>query len=157
MKILFVCLGNICRSPAAEGVFLSLLEKEGVSKNFVVDSAGTSAHHAGEPADARMRKHALKRGIELRSISRQFNPDEDFERFDLILAMDEINAQDMMDEAPDAQAKAKIKTMVSYCKKHKVPRVPDPYYGGPEGFETVLDILEDACWELLAEIKKKSY
>ena len=142
-KILFVCLGNICRSPSAEAVFKHLVEKKGESNRFFIDSAGTSAWHAGEKADARMRRHAKKRNIELTSISRQFIP-EDFDRFDYIMAMDRENMEDLKRLARNKKDLEKLYMMTDFSQKFNYDEIPDPYYGGDEGFELVLDLLEDA-------------
>ena len=138
-KILFVCLGNICRSPAAEGVFCSMVER----KDFVIDSAGTSGLPQGEPADSRMIEHARKRGIALTSLSRPFVR-EDLDRFDHILVMDDKNLRDVLAMANHDQAK-KVRKITDYCTRLKYDHVPDPYYGGAQGFDLVLDILDDAC------------
>ncbi|XP_019161950.1 PREDICTED: uncharacterized protein LOC109158488 isoform X1 [Ipomoea nil] len=159
-SVLFVCLGNICRSPAAEGVFTDLVNKKGLHSNFIIDSAGTINYHEGNQADPRMRAAAKKRGIEITSISRPIRP-SDFKDFDLILAMDEQNKDDILRafekwsrrEALPADAHEKVRLMCSYCKKHDETEVPDPYYGGPQGFEKVLDLLEDACDSLLDNIQ----
>lgn len=142
-RVLFVCLGNICRSPAAEGVFQHLVEQKGLSGRYVIDSAGTSGSHRGEAADARMQKHAEARGYKLTSRSRRFT-EEDFEKFDLILVMDQRNFEDV--EALDYhdEFRHKIKYLTSFCQTVKASEVPDPYYGGSAGFERVLDIVEDA-------------
>ena len=142
-KILFVCLGNICRSPSAEAVFKHLVEQKGESKNYLIDSAGTSAYHIGDRADARMRSHAKKRGIELSSISRQFEQ-EDFDQFDYIVGMDEENMHAMKYLARNKEDLSKLHAMTDFSKKFNYNHVPDPYYGGSDGFELVLDILEDA-------------
>ncbi|KAJ8440505.1 hypothetical protein Cgig2_022946 [Carnegiea gigantea] len=158
-SVLFVCLGNICRSPAAEGVFRDLVKKRGLDSKFRIDSAGTINYHEGNPADSRMRAAASRRGIEITSISRPIRP-SDFGDFDLILAMDKSNRADILEALekwkqrenlpPDADKKVKL--MCSYCKKHNETEVPDPYYGGQKGFEKVLDLLEDACESLLDSI-----
>ncbi|KAK9279134.1 hypothetical protein L1049_012811 [Liquidambar formosana] len=158
-SVLFVCLGNICRSPAAEGVFTDLVKKRGLDSKFNIDSAGTIDYHEGNPADPRMRAASKRRGIEITSISRPIRP-SDFRDFDLILAMDKQNRDDIMEsfdrwrfrEPLPADAHKKVKLMCSYCKKHDETEVPDPYYGGPQGFEKVIDLLEDACESLLDSI-----
>ncbi|XP_071690410.1 uncharacterized protein [Rutidosis leptorrhynchoides] len=163
ISVLFVCLGNICRSPAAEGVFTDLVKKRNLSSKFVIDSAGTINYHEGGPADSRMRAASKRRGIEITSISRPIRP-SDFKEFDVILAMDKQNKEDILaslerwsfNEPLPADAYKKVKLMCSYCKKHDETEVPDPYYGGPQGFEKVLDLLEDACESLLETILTES-
>lgn len=152
VRLLFVCLGNICRSPAAEGIFLSMAKKEGIDQQISVDSAGTSAFHSGQPADTRMRRHAQERGYHLPSLARQFDPLRDFDNFDYILTMDESNYDDVIEWAPSEAAKAKVYPMISFCRIHRVPRVPDPYHDGEDGFRLVLDILEDSCSQLLKRV-----
>jgi len=152
-KILFVCLGNICRSPAAEGIFRRLVEDAGLKDQFHIDSAGTSGrYHEGEDSDARMRAHAKERKYILTSTARQLHR-EDLEEYDWILTMDESNYVNTLKLTTDKNLHKKIHKMVSFCKIHKVDEVPDPYYGGEDGFRLVLDILEDACQELLLKIK----
>ncbi|XP_040992397.1 putative low molecular weight protein-tyrosine-phosphatase slr0328 isoform X1 [Juglans microcarpa x Juglans regia] len=158
-SVLFVCLGNICRSPAAEGVFTDLVKKRGLDSKFNIDSAGTIDYHEGNQADPRMRAASKRRGVEIISISRPIRP-SDFRDFDLILAMDRQNREDILEafnrwkfrETLPADAHKKVKLMCSYCKEHDETEVPDPYYGGPQGFEKVLDLLEDACGSLLDSI-----
>ena len=151
-NVLFVCLGNICRSPSAEAVFKHLVGKKGEDGNYFIDSAGTSAWHAGEKADARMKRHAKKRGVELASVSRKFVP-EDFERFDYIIAMDRENMDDLKRMARDKNDLDKLYMMTDFSQKFSYHEIPDPYYGGNEGFELVLDLLEDANRGLLDYIK----
>ncbi len=153
-KILFVCLGNICRSPSAEAVFKYKVEKEGFKDKYVIDSAGTGAWHAGKPADKRMRKHAEKRGYDLTSIARQFDPNTDFEDFDMIIGMDDENIADLRELAQNEEHLNKIHKMTDFSKEWSYDEVPDPYYGGADGFELVLDLLEDATeglWEKTKE------
>ena len=146
MKILFVCLGNICRSAAAEAIMNSQLNQHGVS-DYQIDSAGTAGYHQGEFADARMRDHAAKREYDITSISRQVVP-EDAERFDWIVVMDEQNWRDIHVMLP-ATAHHKIYRFADFCQVQQITEVPDPYYGGAQGFERVIDILEDGCQGLL--------
>ncbi len=152
-RVLFVCLGNICRSPAAEGVLQKFIERDELTHLIELDSAGTSAHHEGEPADHRMRLAAQSRGYDLTSLSRPFRT-EDLKNFDYILTMDSQNFQDICDEDPEQTYRSKVIPMVKYCKLHKLVGVPDPYYGGEQGFHHILDILEDACENFLVELKK---
>lgn len=151
-KVLFVCLGNICRSPSAEAVFNGLVNKAGLNHRFEVDSAGTIAVHSGERADSRMRKHAQKRGYSLESISRKVKPFIDFDYFDYIIAMDDQNYSDLVGMTLSNKHIDKISKMTDYSKKYNYSEVPDPYYGGDQGFELVLDLLEDACEGLLDSI-----
>ena len=156
MRILFVCLGNICRSPAAEGVFLHLLNQRGLQDHFVVDSAGTGSWHVGNPADRRMQAAAKRRGIHLPSRARQIELN-DLEEFDLVLTMDDDNlmaVQALVKEA-GSRATASIKPMLSFARSFSETEVPDPYYGGESGFEHVLDLLEDACSNLLDELSRQ--
>jgi len=153
-RILFVCMGNICRSPSAEAVFSGLVKNEELDKHFVIDSAGTIAYHAGEPADRRMQAHAIKRGYSLNSISRKFEPDTDFDSFDMIIAMDEENLHSLKMAARNQDDLKKLCMMTDFSKNWNYQEIPDPYYGGEEGFELVLDLLEDSCEGLLDELKK---
>ena len=155
VKVLFVCLGNICRSPTAHGVFEVMLESEGLSSIVSVDSAGTGAWHAGHSPDGRAQETAKSRGFDLSHIRARQVETEDFESFDYILAMDKTNLADLLDQSPEAY-KAKIKLFLSFGQDTKISEVPDPYYGGVKGFDTVLDLVENACLGLLDEIKKKN-
>jgi protein-tyrosine phosphatase len=154
IRILFVCLGNICRSPSAEAVFKDYIRKKGEDSLFEIDSAGTSAYHAGEKADARMRHHAKKRGIEITSISRKFAI-EDFDRFDYIVAMDRENLGELKELARDQNDLDKLHMMTSFSNKFNYDYVPDPYFGGEDGFELVLDLLEDAGEGFYHHLKNK--
>ena len=149
-KILFVCLGNICRSPAAEGIFKKKIKDRELENLFVVDSAGTGGWHVGNLADRRMREAALSRGIELTSRSRQIE-DNDLYEFDHILVMDKdnLNAVKSLIKDNTYPINSKIKLILSYSKKSQLNEVPDPYYGGQNGFENVLDLLDDAIDELI--------
>ncbi len=143
-KILFVCLGNICRSPMAEGVFNHLIKEKGLESQFVVDSAGLHDYHEGELADSRMRKHAANRGYQLTHRSRPVVP-EDFENFDMLIGMDNQNIRGLQRMAKTPEHQAKIFKMTDYLQNMEASEVPDPYYGGAAGFEYVIDLLEDAC------------
>src|SRR3954471_15158180 len=145
MRVLFVCMGNICRSPTAEGVLRRLVRDEGLSDQVEIDSAGTGGWHVGSPPDERATEAARRRGIELAGAARQFEP-EDFERFDLILAMDRENLAELRALAPDDEARGKVRLLLGDRD------VPDPYYGGERGFEDVLDLVEAGCRDLLAEL-----
>ncbi|MFI3292047.1 MAG: low molecular weight protein-tyrosine-phosphatase [Rikenellaceae bacterium] len=148
-RILFVCLGNICRSPAAEGVLRAYVEREGLEGEFEIDSAGTYGGHAGDAADPRMRQAAFVRGYHLTHRSRQIEED-DFRLFDRIIVMDDNNYRNVERLAPSPEAKAKIERFVDLCRHHPDAHyVPDPYYEGREGFERVLDILEDGCTQII--------
>lgn len=155
MKILFVCLGNICRSPTAEGVFRALAEREGaVRQGWVrgIDSAGTGEWHIGSPPDRRTVSAARKRGYELGALrARQVTP-QDFHDFDLLLAMDRENLAALQQLRP-AHGGAEVKLFLEYAEHAVLDEVPDPYYGGPEGFETVLDLCEAASRGLLAALR----
>ncbi|OKH36037.1 protein tyrosine phosphatase [[Phormidium ambiguum] IAM M-71] len=147
-KLLFVCLGNICRSPSAENIMNHLINQAGLSKEIICDSAGTSSYHVGSPPDRRMSAAAKLRGIQLVGEARQFQR-SDFEKFDLILAMDKENYRDILAIDRSRQYEDKVKLMCDFCTKHNLKEVPDPYYGGPEGFNQVIDLLLDACEGLL--------
>lgn len=152
-RILFVCLGNICRSPAAEGVMQMLVERNGLTDRVVLDSAGTYGGHSGERSDVRMRRAASARGIELTHRARQVR-EEDFERFDMIIAMDDNNYEALFRLAPDRTAQQKIYRFREFLRHNpNWSYVPDPYYEGHEGFELVLDLLEDGCSTLVEQLQ----
>ncbi|VEP11236.1 putative Protein-tyrosine-phosphatase [Hyella patelloides LEGE 07179] len=152
-KLLFVCLGNICRSPSAENIMNHLIEEAGLSDKITCDSAGTSAYHIGSAPDRRMNVAARERGIELVGRARKFQP-IDFERFDLILAMDRSNYQDIIYCDGEGKYQDKVKMMCSFATNHNDTEVPDPYYGGEDGFKDVIDLLLDSCAGLLDYIVK---
>ncbi len=151
MKVLFVCLGNICRSPAAEGIFRKMVEAEGLSEQIKIDSAGTNGLHNGEAADSRMRAVAAARGYNLESKSRQIMK-RDLVQFDYILAMDKSNRENII-ALGDGEFDSKVQLMLDYSSHKKGQEVPDPYYGGADGFKLVIDLLEDSCKNLLKEVK----
>jgi protein-tyrosine phosphatase len=154
MRILFVCLGNICRSPTAEGVMRRLVAEAGLQDEIEIDSAGTGAYHVGSPPDERATAAALRRGTELAGAARQV-ADEDFETYDLLLAMDASNLHELRERAPDDEARARVRLLREFDPASEGAAdldVPDPYYGGPRGFDTVLDQVEAACRGLLDHI-----
>jgi protein-tyrosine phosphatase len=153
-RVLFVCLGNICRSPCGEGVLKHKIEQVGLRDKVLIDSAGTGDWHAGDLPDSRMRAHASKRGYKLTSLARQVRR-RDFEDFDLILAMDESNVQNLRSFAPEASAMKKVRLFCDFVQQHAETEVPDPYYEGPEGFEKVLDLMEDGCDGLIKHIRQE--
>ncbi|MFM7886302.1 MAG: low molecular weight protein-tyrosine-phosphatase [Pseudanabaena sp.] len=151
-KLLFVCLGNICRSPAAENIMNHLIEQEGLSDRFICDSAGTGGWHVGAPPDRRMRSAAKERGLNFVGSARQLEA-MDLWEFDLILAMDRDNYLNILTLDPHGKFKDKVKMMCDYCQIHNDKEVPDPYYGGADGFNYVIDLLFDACSGLLKSLK----
>lgn len=155
IKILFVCLGNICRSPSAEAVMKDLVKKAGLEKEIEIDSAGLTAYHEGEKADSRMRAHATRRGYTLESISRPVRA-ADFFDFDVIVGMDDSNIDKLQVLAPDEESMNKICRMTDFARKFSYDHIPDPYYSGAEGFELVLDLLEDSCDGLLQTLTSSS-
>jgi protein-tyrosine phosphatase len=154
MRILFVCMGNICRSPTAEGVFAYLLREQAPDLTVEIDSAGTHDYHVGAAPDPRTTAAALRRGIDLSQLRARVIELEDFERFDLILAMDEQNRDELWRRAPDHRER--IRLVMEYAPQAARRVVPDPYYGGPQGFEEVLDLLTEASEGLLRELLARS-
>ena len=153
VAILFVCLGNICRSPAAEGIMADIVRREGAEALFRIDSAGTGSYHIGDLPDKRMRIHARRRDIELTHRARRVTAD-DFRDFDLIVAMDSSNEANLRNLAPTAEDMEKIAGMAEFVDKAmRYDHIPDPYYEGAEGFELVLDLLEDGCRHLYDDIR----
>jgi protein-tyrosine phosphatase len=153
-RILFVCMGNICRSPTAEGVMRKLLRDEGLDGQIDLDSAGTGGWHAGDPPDARATAAARARGIALEGAARRVTR-ADFDDFDLLIAMDRENERDLLARAPDPEARAKVRLLREFDPASVAAGdldVPDPYYGGPNGFEHVLDLVQAACRGLLDEV-----
>ena len=153
-KLLFVCLGNICRSPAAENIMNHLIEKEGLGDRYICDSAGTGGWHVGALPDRRMRAAAKERGLDFVGSARQFEA-MDLREFDLILAMDKDNYRNMLSLDPQRKFANKVKMMCDYCQAHTDKEVPDPYYGGADGFNYVIDLLFDACGGLLKSLENQ--
>ncbi len=158
MRLLFVCLGNICRSPTAEGVMRALVREAGLQEQIALDSAGTGGWHVGESPDARATEAAGRRGIVLEGAARKVRP-RDFEEFDLILAMDASNLRDLQRMAPDDHAREKVRLLREWGWAGSQSSdgdldVPDPYYGGPGGFDEVLDLVQAACAALLEQLRE---
>lgn len=154
MRICFVCLGNICRSPTAAAVMAHLVDQAGLGDRIAVESAGTAGWHAGDGPDRRAAAEARRRGVPMRHTARQFTA-RDFSRFDLVLAMDEQNHRDLLAIAPDAHAAGKVEMLRRYDPTSRPDAaVPDPYYGGPQGFAHVFDLVERACAGLLESLTR---
>lgn len=153
-QIVFVCLGNICRSPTAEGVFQHLVNERGLGSYFYIDSAGTSAYHIGETANSRSQKTANDHGIQLRSRARRFESD-DLKEFDLVVAMDSQNLSDIEQLISKSSFNTKIIRMRDYDPKPGDGDVPDPYYGGIDGFENAFNIVKRSCEALLNDLEDK--
>lgn len=152
-RVIFICLGNICRSPAAEAIFNKMISEAGDIRFPKADSAGLHDYHSGEKADVRMRRHGAKRGYDLTSCSRKITIN-DFANFDLIVAMDRDVQRSLTKIAPDGRSREKIRLFTDFCTNAMYDEVPDPYYGGDEGFELVLDILEDGMGKLIDSLIK---
>ncbi|MEY3011714.1 MAG: hypothetical protein RIT45_449 [Pseudomonadota bacterium] len=154
IRVCFVCLGNICRSPQAEGLFIARIAEHGLSEHFAIDSAATSAYHIGERPDARTLATSRRHGVELPSRGRQFVA-SDFARFDYVVAMDQSNAANLLKIAPDAAAAAKISLLRSWDPDADGDEVPDPYYGGEDGFERVFAICDAGARGLLDALVRR--
>ena len=153
VKVLFVCMGNICRSPTAHGVFQAMVDEQHLGDSILVDSAGTHSYHIGSPPDQRSQRVALERGVDLAGLrARQFNSD-DFLDFDFLLAMDHSNLLDMSSIRP-GNPRARLDLMLDFSKKNVQKEVPDPYFGN-DGFELVFDLISDASAGLLSHIRQK--
>jgi protein-tyrosine phosphatase len=155
MRLLFVCMGNICRSPTAEAVMRALVAREGLAEEIAIDSAGTGGWHVGDPPDARSTETAATRGIVMEGAARQVT-EADFEAYDLLLAADAQNVAALRAVAPDAEAAGKVVLLREFDPASVAAgdlEVPDPYYGGPDGFEHVLDLVQAACDGLLARLR----
>jgi len=151
-RVLFVCMGNICRSPTVEGVFRALAERELAAHVIEIDSAGTHGYHVGQPPDPRARRAAERRGIDLSALRARRVAPEDFERFDLILAMDPLNVAVLQETCPP-EHRARIRLLLEFAPELGREDVPDPYYGGSNGFEYVLDLAEEASADLVSHIR----
>lgn len=154
MSVLFVCMGNICRSPTAEGVFRRLVEARATGLDLEIDSAGTHDYHVGEPPDERAVAAAARRGIDLGRLRARQVEDADFERFDLIVAMDRLNREVLLARSPES-CRERIRLFMEFAGSSELDEVPDPYYGGPVGFEQVLDLAEEAAAGLLEEVMQR--
>jgi protein-tyrosine phosphatase len=154
-RVLFVCMGNICRSPTAEGIFRKRVDDAGLSREILVDSAGTHGYHVGEPPDERACRAALQRGYDLSTLRARKVEREDFQRFDIVLAMDRDNYAHLARLVQPSSAH-KLKLMMEYSARFRGRDVPDPYYGGERGFDLVLDMLEDASRGLLEAIRRSA-
>ena len=153
-RVLFVCMGNICRSPAGEGVMRAFVTKAGLAARVEIASAGTIGMHAGELPDPRMRAAASRRGYELISRARKFIA-ADFDAFDLILTMDEDNRRNVLALAKTDEQRSRVRAFCDFCVQYDDESVPDPYYGGPQGFEHVLDLLEDGCRGVVESLRER--
>jgi len=155
IRILFVCMGNICRSPTAQGVFQRLLEQTGLANEIKIDSAGTHAYHVGNPPDPRAQSVAMRRGIDLSTIRARRVARDDFEMYDFILAMDQENLSALRTICPPEHSH-KLRLFLDFAPELKVGDVPDPYYGGATGFEQVLDLVEIASEGLLRHLRRET-
>lgn len=152
--VLFICMGNICRSPTAEDVFRHLVQQTGLTQHLTIDSAGTHNYHPNSPPDPRSQQHAARRGYDLSPLrARQLN-DQDFEKFDLLLVMDWDNLALTEERCPPEHMR-KLRRMTEFCIKHDASVIPDPYYGDSDGFDHVLDLIEDASKGLLKHVQQK--
>ena len=153
-RILFICMGNICRSPTAEGVFRHHVEKHGLSDHFEIDSAGTGAWHVGSAPDSRAQQAALARGIDLSGLRARKVETQDLDYYDLVIAMDRDN-QERLNGMASSQQQHKVKLLLEYSDNPAEIEVPDPYYGGEHGFVLVLDLVEEACARLLETLRPR--
>lgn len=152
-SILFVCTGNICRSVTAEGIFRKMTNDAGLGHLILSDSAGTHGYHIGDAPDPRAQAAARRRGYDLSRLRARKIEQRDFERFDLLIAMDDEHYRTLARMAGEQGAEHKLKMMMSYARRATHSVVPDPYYGGPDGFDLVLDLLEDSCEGLLGQVR----
>lgn len=154
VRVLFVCMGNICRSPTAEGVFRKLVIEAGLEQQIEIDSAGTHAYHVGEPPDTRAQEAAKRRGVDISGLRGRHATSADFERFDYVLVMDEENYDNLLDICPSSHEQ-KLQLFLEYAPQRPEREVPDPYFGGAAGFDRVLDMVEEAAQGLLDHIKRQ--
>ena len=158
VRVLFVCMGNICRSPTAHGVFRKLVEDAGLVDRIEIDSAGTHAYHEGEPPDRRAQQTALRHGIEMHDLRARRARSEDFEYFDYILAMDQDNYHSLSSICPEGSGlERRLMLLMDFAPHMRVREVPDPYYGASGGFETVYDMVEAAVSGLLEDIRRRHF
>lgn len=155
MKVLFICMGNICRSPTAEGVFRRLVSERAPGLAIEIDSAGTHDYHVGDPPDRRAIAAAARRGIDIAGLRARMVDESDFEQFDLLIAMDRLNREILLDRSPE-QYRHRVQLFLEFAPAIDEEDVPDPYYGGPVGFERVLDLAEEASMGLLDELVSRS-
>lgn len=156
VSVVFVCMGNICRSPTAEAVFRHYVESAGLSEHVLIDSAGTHDYHVGDPPDSRAQRAAIQRGYDMSKLRGRQVGEDDFRRFDYVLAMDRANLAILQRiTPPDSDTQARL--FLEYSRHHTEREVPDPYYGGAGGFEHVLDMVEDAAQGLLEEIRQQYF
>lgn len=156
VKVLFVCMGNICRSPTAQGVFRKLVDEAGLAEVIEIDSAGTHAYHLGEPPDPRARETALRRGVDLADLRARRAVTEDFELYDYVLAMDQDNYHALSAICPPGRGlERRLALLMDYAPQARMREVPDPYYGASGGFESVIDMVEEAAAGLLEEIRRR--
>jgi protein-tyrosine phosphatase len=156
VSVIFVCMGNICRSPTAEAVFRRYVENAGLAGHILIDSAGTHDYHIGDAPDLRAQRAAQQRGYDMSSLRGRQVGEVDFHRFDYVLAMDKANLAILQRLAPPA-GDAQVRLFLEYARHHGEREVPDPYYGGPDGFERVLDMVEDASEGLLQHIRQRHF
>jgi protein-tyrosine phosphatase len=156
VKVLFICMGNICRSPTAEAVFRRYVEEEGLAERFLIDSAGTHDYHIDDVPDARTQRAARQRGYDMSQLRGRQVTTEDFSNFDYLLAMDEANLEILRDLRP-RDAQSHLGLFLEFAGQHTEREVPDPYFGGADGFERVLDMVEDAAAGLLRHIRQKHF
>lgn len=151
-SIVFICMGNICRSPTAEGVFRHKARAAGLIERIAIDSAGTHDYHPGSPPDSRSQHHAKRRGYDLSGLRARALSEADIERFDWLIVMDDLNYSTVLKRMAD-EHRHKLRRLTAFCTVHQTREVPDPYYGEREDFERVLDLVEDGCEGLLAQIR----